>query len=82
MMQRRRHVKTRGCLTSDDIHVLLLLAVSRALPFPGCGPVSKGTACELWGLPREDRPPGMACEVGNHNITHRGVLEAISQVTL
>ncbi len=29
--QRRRHVKTISCITSDDIHVLLIRAVSRAL---------------------------------------------------
>ena len=83
VMKSQRHVTTRGGITSADVHVLLLLAVSRALPARrGCGPVSKGMAWELGGLPQQDRTPGRACEVGNHNITQRNVLEAMSQVTL
>src|SRR5712691_4845368 len=31
-MKGQLSVQTRGCLTSEDLHVLLLLAVSRALP--------------------------------------------------
>ena len=80
---RQRQVTTRGCLTSADLPGLFLLAVSGALPARrGCGPVSKGTAWTLGGLSRQDRRPGRAYEVGNHNITHRRVVEAMSQVTL
>src|SRR6266478_3831660 len=32
VMRRQRHINTIGCLTSEDIHVLLILAVSRTLP--------------------------------------------------
>ena len=82
-MKSQRPVTTRGGITSADVHVLLLLAVARALPSRrGCGPVSKGMACELGGLPPQDRTPGRVCEVGNHNSTHKSVCEAMSQVTL
>ena len=30
--RRQRHINTIGCFTSEDIHVLLILAVSRTLP--------------------------------------------------
>ena len=39
----------------------------------GYGPVAQGPAGAWWGLPREDRTPGMAYEVGNHPITQRHV---------
>jgi len=44
--------------------------------------MSQGTTGERWGLPRQDRTPGRAGEVGNHNITHRSVVVAMGQVTL
>lgn len=40
--QRLRDVKTRGGLTSEDLHELWILAVSRTLPAPRLGPGVQG----------------------------------------
>jgi hypothetical protein len=66
-------VKTIGCLTSEDLHVLLLLAVSRALPATRLRTGVTGYGRCAVGSPPAGSTPGRAYAVGNHNIKQRSM---------